>query len=145
MFQTTSARPRRSIVLGFSVLCVLAAILVLPFTLRTEAVKKKDGKGLMNPGRGHEPALPNYDIRRDKKAFEKLAAFRSTLNRSASDVADQREELISAENALKAKIANVKIEYNPELGSPEVIAPDVAIGERVLDRPTQHRFQRLPP
>ncbi|HVF48085.1 MAG TPA: hypothetical protein VNA17_11000, partial [Pyrinomonadaceae bacterium] len=73
-------------------------------------------------------SFPNYDIRTDKTAFEKLAGFRSSLNRRASETADARESMARAEKALKETVPTLKVEYNKELGAPEVIAPGVLEG-----------------
>ncbi|NOT48822.1 MAG: hypothetical protein HOP17_13865, partial [Acidobacteria bacterium] len=107
-----------------------------------EAGRKTDGKGLFTVDKSHEDELPNYDIRTDKQAFEKLARFRSTLNRSASETADQRDDLVRGETALRLKVPSLKVEYSPEIRTPEVIAPDVAMGKAFLAKATAEKKSR---
>ncbi len=114
-------------------LSVFTAIAVLPFAFGVEAVKK-DGESLFKVERSHDPEIPNYDIRTDKGAFEKIARFRNSQNRSASEVADQRDGLFRGEIALRTKVPTLKMEYSPEIRTPEVIAPDPAMGQAFLSR-----------
>jgi hypothetical protein len=78
--------------------------------------------------------FPNYDIRADKRANEKLRAFRLASKKSAWDVADVRDAFVRGEKRLKARVPALKIEYNNDLRTPEIIAPDVTAGEAVLAR-----------
>lgn len=142
MDQSTIAANRRSVLLSLGVLGLITAIIALPFAFGVEAGRKTDGKGLFHVDRSHEDELPNYDIRTDKEAFEKLALFRNSLNRSASDTADQRDEMVRGEAALKSKVPSVKIEYSREIRTPEVIAPDVSLGRAFLARPTVEKKSR---
>ena len=127
------ADSRRNILLSLGILAIITAILVLPFGLRTKA-GGDSGKGLFARTVSHEGDLPNYDIRTDKSAFEKMASFRSTLNKSAVAVADVRDSFVIAENELKARVPNVKVEYNLDIRTPEVIAPDVKLGRAFLSK-----------
>lgn len=79
-------------------------------------------------------SFPNYDIRTDKTAFDKLAGFRTAINRRASETADFRESMARAEKGLKESVPTLKVEYNNELGAPEVIAPGVLEGRAILER-----------
>jgi hypothetical protein len=142
MEQLKIAVSRRMVLLSLGVLGIIASVILLPSGSGVEAGRKVDGKGLFKAVKSHEDELPNYDIRQDKTAFEKLAAFRGTLNRSASDVADQRDDLIRGEASLKAKVPTLKIEYSPEILTPEVIAPDVSMGRAFLSRPTAEKKSR---
>lgn len=128
--------------LSLGVLGVITAIIVLPFAAGVEAVRKTDGKGLFSIDRSYEDEIPNYDIRTDKQAFEKLARFRNTLSRSASDIADQRDDLVRGETALRSKVPTLKIEYSPEIRTPEVIGPDVSMGQAFLAKPTAEKKSR---
>lgn len=139
MDQSKIAESRRSILLSLGILSVITAVIVLPYTFGVEAGRKTDGKGLFTIERSQEDELPNYDIRKDKGAFEKLAAFRNSLNRSASDIADQREDLVRGEALLKSKVPTLNIEYSPEIRTPEVIAPDVTMGRAILARPSSKK------
>ena len=110
----------------------------MPFGLRTEA-GKASGQGLFTRTVSQKDDLPNYDIRSDKGAFEKMASFRSALNRSAVDVADVRDSFVLGESKLKSKVPNLKVEYNPEIRTPEVIAPDVTLGRAFLSEATRQK------
>ncbi|MGD9561631.1 MAG: M36 family metallopeptidase [Pyrinomonadaceae bacterium] len=136
MVQLEIAESRRNILLSLGVLGVITAVILMPFLFGVEAGRKTSGKGLFTIGRSHEDDLPNYDIRTDKTAFEKLAVYRNSLNRSASEVADRRDDLVRGEAALRSSVPTLKIEYSPEMRTPEVIAPDASMGPAFLARPT---------
>lgn len=98
---------------------------------------------LLWPGRSLEAAhnsvsasdqlrLPNYDIRTDKAAHDRLTAFRSSLGRSSHEVENVRADIRSAEQKLRRQVPSLKVEYNDELHTPEVIAPDVRQGKAFL-------------
>ncbi len=141
MDRGTITTNRRNVLLSLGILSIITAIIASPFVFGVKA-DQKSGNGLFEAGKSHEDDLPNYDVRTDKTAFEKLAQFRNTLNRSASDVADQRDELVRGETALISKVPTLKIDYSPEIRTPEVIAPDVAMGEAYLSRPTAEKKSR---
>ncbi len=84
--------------------------------------------------RVREPRFPNYDIRADKEASEKLASFRQAAGKTAVDVADLRDSFVRGENRLKRRVAALKVEYNNDTRVPEVIAPNVTQGKGVLAR-----------
>ncbi len=69
--------------------------------------------------------FPNYDIRTDKAAGNLLAAFRSSVNRTSSDVGKVRFDISASEAELRRQLPSLNILNNIELGTPEVIAPDV--------------------
>jgi len=73
---------RRTLVCLF-VLAVLTAIFVLPFQLSSSA-----SKGLFQTTESHDADLANYDIRTDRNAVSRIAAFRTSQGKSASQVAD---------------------------------------------------------
>ena len=141
MDQSKVAANRR-VLLSLGILSVITAILVLPFAFGVEAGRKSDGKGLFPIGHSHEDEFPNYDIRTDKEAFQKLAAFRNSQNRSASDTADERDEMVRAENALRSKVPSLKVEYNREVRTPEVITPDASMGRSFLSNATKEKKSR---
>ena len=139
------ADSRRSILLSLGILAAIAAIFVLPFGMKTEAGRKKSGEGLFTRTVSEKADLPNYDIRSDKGAFEKMASFRSSLNRSAVEVADVRDSFVRAESKLKSKVPTLKIDYNPEIRTPEVIAPDIKLGRAFLSESTrEHKGHSQP-
>ncbi len=91
-------------------------------------------KGLRTKTISSDERFPNYDIRTDKEAGEKLAAFRSSVKKTASDVADVRDGFVRGENRLRATVPSLKVEYNDDIRTPEIVAPDVAKGKVVLAR-----------
>lgn len=137
--EQSKAASRRSVLLSLGVLACVTAVIVLPFGAGVEAGKKAASFTIE---RSEEPELPNYDIRSDKAAFEVRAALRNTLNRSAADVADRRDDLARGEAALRSKVPGVKIEYSPVIAAPEVIGPDVSMGRQFLARPTSEKKSR---
>lgn len=139
MDQSKVAESRRYVLLSLGVLAITVAIIVLPFGFGAKAVDKRVGKSMSTVEKTHEDELPNFDIRTAKGGFEKLGAYRNSLNRSASEVADQRDDLARGENALRAKVPTLKIEYSPEIRTPEVIAPDVSMGRAFLAGPTAQK------
>ena len=74
-----AAVTRRTILLSLGTLAAIAAIFILP-SGRTKAVGDQE-KGLYTRTVSQVDDLPNYDIRTDKTAAEKIASFRSTLNK----------------------------------------------------------------
>ncbi|MBK9155702.1 MAG: M36 family metallopeptidase [Chloracidobacterium sp.] len=142
MGHPNAVEPRRTVLLSLTVLGLIAAAAALPFGLGAEAAKQKGEKGLFTATRSHEDDLPNYDIRTDKKAFEKIAAFRGTANRTAWEVADVRDELLRGEDALRSEVPTLKVEYSPEIYTPEVIGTDPAQAPAFLSRPTSEKRAR---
>ena len=96
-----SENPRRVFFCLF-IMAALTAVFVLPFQLRSKA-----SPGLFQRTESHDAALPNYDIRSDKRAFEKIAAFRSARGKDASQIADAREGFVHGEEALRCLRAAV--------------------------------------
>lgn len=119
---------RLSIVLTLFTLAIVTALLVAPGQLASET-KATSGRGLIERTESHDPAIPNYDIRSDKSAFEKLAGFRATAGRDASAVADLRVGFVSGEEKLRRTVPTLKLEYNSDIMTPEVIAPDPLRGK----------------
>ncbi len=123
-------RPR-SILLSLFVLAAFTAVFVLPFQMRSNA-----SKGLFQKTESREADVPNYDIRTDKMAFEKIAAFRASLGKNASQIADAREGFVRGENSLRQRVPTLKIEYNSDIRIPEMIGPDVKQGRAFLTAAT---------
>jgi len=137
MDRSVIAGTRRSILLSLSVLGIITSIIILPSQFRSEAgAAQRAGNGLFAKTISQREDLPNYDIRSDKSAFEKIASFRASLNKDAVSIANERESFVKGETKLKSKIPNLKIEYNPEILTPEVISPDVALGRDFLSEAT---------
>jgi len=86
----------RATLLALVTLGALGAVVLWPSLSRTQA-GSRTGDGSRTADKNVGDGLPNYDIRLDTKAIEKLAAFRSSMNRSASAVADIRDRFAAAE------------------------------------------------
>jgi hypothetical protein len=127
----TLERPRRVFFCLF-VLTALTAVFLLPFQMRSKA----SPAGLFQRTESQDEGLPNYDIRSDKKAFEKIAAFRTARGKDASQIADAREAFVHGEEALRQRVPTLKVEYNSDLRIPEMIGPDVKQGRAFLTAPT---------
>lgn len=122
--------------LAVSVVAGLAAVLILLPALFSSEAGSKTGKGLFERTMSHADGLENYDIRADKTAAEKIAAFRASQNKDASFVADIREKFVSGEKVLQTNVPTLKVEYNTDIRTPEVIAPDVKQGRAFLTQPS---------
>lgn len=121
-----------------AVICLLAAIFVLPSQMRSRAAK-----GLFPRTESHAEDLPNYDIRTDKNSIEKLAVYRSNNKKTAVDIADARDSFVAGEKALRERIPTLKVEYNNDLKIPEIIATDVQQGKAALAGSASKLSQRL--
>ncbi|MEP6903106.1 MAG: M36 family metallopeptidase, partial [Actinomycetota bacterium] len=132
MKKILTAGVRNPLLLCAVILGLMAALVIVPRQFRSEAGGKKVNKGLLQRTESHEEGLENYDIRADKSAFEKIAQFRRSQNKDAVAVADLRNGFVTGEESLKARIPTLKVEYNTDIRTPEVIAPDVKMGRNFL-------------
>ena len=114
------------------ILGVIAALTVVPYEFNSAASGKKTKQGIDQRTESHSEGLENYDIRADKKAFERIAAFRQAQNKTAAAIADLRSSFVAGEELLRSKVPTLKIEYNTDIRTPEVIAPDVKQGRAFL-------------
>ena len=130
MTKRFNSGPCRTILL---VLFTLAAIAVI-FTAAQHFTSSASGLPVSRPSGDAPKALPNYDIRTDKLASEKLVGFRATLNKSASQAVDLQAAMRRGEDRLRQSVPTLKVEYNNELHNPEIIAPDPAKGSAFLSR-----------
>jgi len=128
MLRSFESRSGRRILFVAIIFAIAAVVFMLPRT-RSEAAK-----GLVSRTESHEDALPNFDIRIEKNAGEKLAHFRSTAGRQAFEIADARDAMVRGEESLKQRVPTLKVEYNTDLKIPELIAPDVKQGKAFLTR-----------
>ena len=115
-----------SILLSLFVLALVAALIILPTQFQSEAVAQK-GEGLFTRTESQDPKIPNYDIREEKsdRIVEFFEKSRGSVGKNAVAVADVREGFVRGEEALKARLPQVKFEYNTDIRIPEVITPDV--------------------
>jgi subtilisin-like proprotein convertase family protein len=127
MQKSSTADSRKGLLLTLVVLGLLAALAILPYQFRSEAGANKNTnpKGLLD--RTEVKQEPMYDIREDhsKEVSQALVEFRQKNGKDALAVASEREKFVRAEEALRQRIPNVKIEYNLDIRIPEVISPDV--------------------
>ncbi len=114
----------RSFVLFLAVTGLVAAIIMIPGRFASTAAA---GSSLFPRTTSHEPGLANYDIRTDEqaKARDFLAVARADARIDAGRVADIRDGFVRGEDALRARVPGLKVEYNQDLRIPEVISPDV--------------------
>ncbi|MDQ3797887.1 MAG: M36 family metallopeptidase [Acidobacteriota bacterium] len=129
MQKSSTADTRKGLLLTLVVLGMLAALVIVPYQFRSEAGaannQSTNPKGLFDRTEAKEE--PMYDIREDqsKEVAEKLFQFRQKAGRDAVAVANEREKFVRAEEALKQRLPNAKVEYNNDIRIPEVITPDV--------------------
>jgi hypothetical protein len=135
MQKSSTADNRKGLLLTLVVLGLFAALVILPYQFRSEAGANAttNPKGLFDRTEAKEE--PMYDIREDqsKEVSEALLAFRQKAGKDAVSVANDREKFVQAETALKQRIPNVKVEYNNDIRTPEVITPDVWRQNRIPD------------
>jgi hypothetical protein len=123
---------RNPLLLCAVILGLMAALVFVPYQFNSLAGGKKVSKGLLQKTESHEKGLENYDIRADKSAIEKINGFRQAQNKDAALVADIRSAFVSGEELLRTKVPTLKVEYNTDIRTPEVIAPDVKQGRNFL-------------
>jgi len=132
------ADARKSFVIVFVFLGLATALVFLPFQFRSQA-----GNPQKKSGNPQVEKLSYFDIRTDKNSVEVLDGFRQAQGRSAVELADQRDAFVSGEESLKQKVPTLKVEYNKELGNPEVIAPDVYQGAALMTAPSSAKRSEI--
>src|SRR5215213_4072925 len=136
---TAPAKARRRPLLTLFVLAFVTTLVIIPTRFRSEAMARSTGEGLFTRTVSQLDDLPNYDIRSDKNAAERVERFRSSLNRNAVEVADIRSRFVEGEKALAGRVPTLKVEYNTDIRIPEVIAPEATLGKEFLTRATSAR------
>jgi hypothetical protein len=114
------------------ILGLMAALVIVPYQFNSSASGKQTRKGLLQRTESHEEGIENYDIRADKAAVEKIVGYRRAQNKDAALVADIRGEFVTGEELLRSRVPTLKVEYNTDIRTPEVIAPDVKQGRNFL-------------
>jgi hypothetical protein len=134
------AKSRKSFVLGFVFLALIAAFVLLPldFNRQAEAAKQNNPNGSREAEK-----IGYYDIRADKKSADTLNNFRAAQGLTAVELADRREAFVRGEESLRERIPTLKIEYNAELGNPEIIAPDVLQGRALMTAPSSGKRSEI--
>ena len=106
-------------------LALCTALTIAPSFFGSNA-SERSGEGLLTRTTSHQEGLPNYDIREQSKGATKfLELARSAAGKNAAAVADIRDEFVRGEKGLQARVPTLKIEYNSDIRTPEVITPDV--------------------
>ncbi|HTK26117.1 MAG TPA: M36 family metallopeptidase, partial [Pyrinomonadaceae bacterium] len=123
-------RGRLLLCLGFTALFAMLAI--LPYWFRSEAGPRTSKQVSASKTSSRDPELPNYDIRTDKAAGNKIIEFRGRVHKDASAIADIRDNFVRGEESLKQRVPTLKVEYNNDLRIPEVIGPDIKQEKAVL-------------
>lgn len=113
------------------VLCLIVSLSLLPSFFHTKAFIDGEENFFFQTV-SHDEGPENYDIRTDKNAIEKLALFRAASGKDAAMIADIRANFVRGEQSLKVKVPTLKVEYNTDIRTPEVIAPDVRQGRAFL-------------
>ncbi|MFL6374395.1 MAG: M36 family metallopeptidase [Pyrinomonadaceae bacterium] len=122
-----------------SLLIVSVAALVAGaafLSLRPAPTKAQKRAGLSQRTSSHDDGIENYDIRRDKAAGEKLATFRGRANRPSELLSELRDRQRTGVDTLRQRVPSLKVDYSPEMNTPEVIGPDVRDGKQFLTRAT---------
>lgn len=127
-----SVRIGRRASLQLAILIVGLAGLVTFVPRRFTSEARPATRGNENGGevtRTHKPELEYYDIRTDKSAGSVLEEYRQGQGFGAVERMRVRQEFINGQAELTRSIPNLKVEYSPDLGAPEVIGPDVFSGK----------------
>lgn len=95
----------------------LALVVVTLLFIPKFFISQANGRPQVNKSK----RLNNYDIRLDSKAADKIAEFRSRSGRNAVNVADDRDQFVRGESALKQRVPSARVEYGERLNTPEVI------------------------
>ena len=117
---------RTNVIFSIALLFLCAALIILPFQFRSQAINNEvDNKELSLRTESHEKGLENYDIRTDKSnsTVTSLLGFRQESGKTASLIADVKENFVDGEKDLRSRVNSLKIEYNADLRIPEVISP----------------------
>ncbi|HQY66301.1 MAG TPA: M36 family metallopeptidase [Pyrinomonadaceae bacterium] len=126
MFGRSKADTRLSVLACLFVLGLITAVIVVPFKFGTEAAGQK---GLFLRTSTADDGLPKmWDIRENKtiETEDALLKFRQTIGKDSSSVANVRDAFARGEEAFKQNHPDAKVEYNTDIRTPEVMAPDVA-------------------
>src|SRR5215203_455160 len=120
MFDQTKAGSRRNLVLCLLVLFVVTVVIALPFKFGVRAAVQEPASGLTRGIRteSNDPHLPNYDIR-SAEGDGFIERARTSAGKDASVIADIRDGFVRGEDALRARVPSLKIEYNNDIRIPE--------------------------
>ena len=121
------------------IVIVFAVAAAIMFVAKNPTVTKAQKKGLFTR-QNDRNSLENYDIRRDKKAGDKLQHFRARSGRAREHVSAIEERQTYGVGRLSNRLARgLKVEYSDDLHVPEVIGSDVREGKAFLTSPASGR------
>ena len=129
--------------LAFIILTLMALFFAVPSQFRSAAGNENEAGSAETNSGSFKSEIENYDIRTDKTQTETLLSFRQQSNKNAVEIADLRDKVVAAENALRQKVPNLKIEYNDDLRIPEIIAPDVKNGRAFLSSSSKAKYSDI--
>ena len=138
MNNDSTVHRRRGLWLSLSTLGLIGTLIAtVPFqSLQHAAVQQDDGLQITQ---SNNPDFPNYDIRLDKSAAEKIESFRLASGKNSLSISNDRQKMAAGEENLRRRVPTLKVEYGDSLHLPEVIAPDVWRGKAVLTNATSAR------
>src|SRR5215813_13678458 len=137
MQKHSNAEARWSFLSCLFTLGLITAVIAVPYQLGAAAAQKGPA-GTKN----NSDSLPYYDIRSTAhskeggNASDLLATWRDQSGKGAFSVADIRDSFVRGEDQLRSRVPNLKVDYNEDIRTPEVIGPDVKLGKSFLTGPT---------
>ena len=125
MHKSSITGTRLGVLFSLIFLGAVTALIILPGFFQSEAGDKRGAKAPA-PVVNIEKE-PIYDIREHKSdvIVDAMVKFRQSVGKDASAVANVREDFARGEANLKSRLPHVKVEYNTDIRTPEVITPDV--------------------
>ncbi len=118
-----NAETRSGLLLCLFILAAVAALAILPYQFRSQAVSQN---GLFTRTVSDDERIPKiWDIREAKGQEENLIQLRQSNGKDASFVADVRDRIVRGEVSFKDANPTAKVEYTTDLKNAEVITPDV--------------------
>ncbi|MEP6923829.1 MAG: M36 family metallopeptidase, partial [Pyrinomonadaceae bacterium] len=111
---------------------IATLVCTLPLFSMTQASVSDSDQAPDQITRSHQPGFENYDVRRDKKAKEKLEGFRAASGKNSLSISNEIQKMRTGEASLRNRIPTLQVEYNSNLNNAEVIAPDVKQGKSFL-------------
>src|SRR5688500_14980784 len=98
--------PVRTLTVLMIITALVAAIAIMPRPFASSAASAAEKKG--------DRGLPNFDIRsqNDSHADQVLSDLRNSVGKDAWAVRGIRDEIVSGEASLRARMPKVVVEYN---------------------------------
>ena len=135
---------RNSVLLSLFVLGLVAVLIFLPSRFASKAGSQNNSKKeSVDKTVSHQEGIENYDIRTDKYKSDALLGFRTSAGKNAVEIADMRDEFVAGETSLRRRVPTIKVEYNEDIHTPEVIAPDVDKGRAFLTGASNSRRSEI--